>query len=107
MGAERYRSWRKLTVHDMKAFVGFSILIGINLLPCIEDYWQVDKILRYAPVVDRISRDGFRDISRYLHFVQNSTLEPRGAANHDRLGKIRPLLSFMNGKCTELHNPQP
>ncbi len=106
MGAERYRSWRKL---DVKAFLGFSILMGINVLPCIEGYWQVDKILRYAPVADKISRDIFRDIFRdiscYLHFVQNSTLEPRGSPNHDRLGKIRPLLSFINGKCTEIYNP--
>ena len=104
MGAERYRSWHKITV-DVKAFLGFSILMGINVLPSLDDYWKLDKTLRYAPVADRISRDRFRDISRYLHFVDNSTLEPRGSPNHDRLGKIRPLLTYIDQKCTELYNP--
>ena len=105
MGEEKYSSWRKITLEDVKAFLGFSILMGINVLPSLGDYWQRDKTLRYAPVADRISRDRFRDISRYLHFVDNDTLPPRGARNHDRLGKIRPLINHLTKEFTELYNP--
>ena len=79
--------------------------MGINILPSIDDYWQRDTTLRYAPIADRITRDRFRDISRYLHFVDNSTLVARGSPNHDRLGKLRPFIDNMTSKFTELYNP--
>ena len=94
MGAEKYQSWREITVEDVKAFLGFSILMGINVLPSIGDYWQRDKTLRYAPIADRITRDRFRYISRYLRFVDNSTLAPRGSPNYNRLGKVQPLIDY-------------
>ena len=102
MGAEKYQSWREITVEDVKAFLGFSILMGINVLPSIDDYWQRDKTLRYAPIADRITPDRFRDISRYLHFVDNNTLAPRGLPNYNRLGKVQPLIDRITGKFTEL-----
>ena len=55
MGAEKYQSWRQITLKDVKAFLAFSILMGINVLPSIDDYWQRDKMLRYAPIADRIT----------------------------------------------------
>ena len=64
MGAEKYQSWRQITLEDMKAFLGFSVLMGINVLPSIDDYWQQHKTLRYAPIADWITRDRFQDISR-------------------------------------------
>ena len=102
MGAEKYQSWRQITVEDVKAFLGFSILMGINVLPSIDDYWWRDKTLRYAPIADRITRDRFRYISRYLRFVDNSTLAPRGSPNYNRLGKVQPLIDRITGKFTEL-----
>ncbi len=41
-----------------------------------EDYWSRDPHYRYAPIADKISRQRFRDISRYLHFVDNDHLAP-------------------------------
>ena len=46
MGAERYSSWHNITLEDLKAFIGFNILMGINVLPSLDDYWQQDKTLR-------------------------------------------------------------
>ncbi len=105
MGAEKFRSWPNITSDEVKEFLGFSILMGISILPSLDDYWQRDTTLRYAPIADRISRDRFRDISRYLHFADNGTLEPRGSPSYDRLGKIRPLLSYIDHQCTQLYNP--
>ena len=105
MGAEKYQSWRQITLEDVKAFLGFSILMGINVLPSINDYWQRDKTLRYNPIADRITRDRFRDISRYLHFVDNSTLALRGSPNYNRQGKVQPLIDHVTRKFTELYDP--
>ena len=55
MGPEKYDKWAKMTVDDLKAFLGFSILMGINHLPSLNDYWSRDPGLRYAPMADRIS----------------------------------------------------
>ncbi len=81
--------------------------MDINILPSLDDYWQRDTALRYAPIADRISRDRFRDISRYLHFVDNGTLEPRGSPSHDRIGKIRPLLTYIDYLVHPTIQPQP
>ena len=40
MGDECYREWRKITKEEVKAFFGFSILMGIDhlRLPSVDDY---------------------------------------------------------------------
>ena len=42
----------------------------------MDDYWKKDPIHNYKPIALRISRDS-RDISRYLRFVDNTTLSQR------------------------------
>ena len=76
MGTEKYQEWEKINVMELKAYLGFSILMGLVKLPSLEDYWKVDPFLHYAPIADRIARQRFRDISRYLHFVDNASLIP-------------------------------
>ena len=59
--------------------------MAINHLPSIDDYWKKDEFLHYLPIAKRISRDCFRELSRYLHFVDNDTLVPQGTINWERL----------------------
>ena len=75
IGEEKYK-WRKMDVAELKALIGFKILMAMNNLPSIDDYWRRDPFLRYSPVANRISRDRFRELSRYLHFTDNDTLVP-------------------------------
>ena len=89
----------------MKAFLGFSILMGIDHLPSVDDYWSKDPLLHYAPIADRIPRWHFREISRYLHFVDNDHLAQRGDPAHDRLGKVRPLIDHLSSKFETLYEP--
>ena len=105
MGSEKFAKWTKITVEEMKAFLGFSILMGINQLPAIKDYWKKNDYLHYSPIADRIPRDRFLEISRYIHFVDNSTLQPRGSPGHDRLGKVRPIIDHLSTKFAEAYNP--
>ena len=105
MGEEKYATWEPITELELRAYLGFSIIMAIAHVPAIDDYWKRDPVLRYAPVSDRISRDRFRDISRYLHFTNNSTLVPRGSLGHDRLGKIRPILTYLCQRFSSLYDP--
>ena len=104
MSAEQYNSWNT-TMEELKAFIGFSVLMGINRLPSIDDYWSKDPLLHYAPISNRIPRWRFREISRYLHFVNNDDLAPQGDPMHDRLGKVQPLIEYLSSKFSSLYHP--
>ena len=77
----------------------------VNHLPAAEDYWKRDPIYNYAPIASRISRDRFREIGRYLHFVDNSTLPTPGDPVYDRLGKIRPLITHILQRFQAVYSP--
>ena len=105
MGDDKYQEWTPMTVPELKAYFGFCILMGITKLPAIDDYWKKDPLLHYDPIASRITRERFRDIRRYLHFVDNTTLPTSGSAGRDRLAKIRPLITDITTKCQQLYNP--
>ena len=105
MGEERYIKWDKVTENKLMAYLGFAILMGIVQMPAINDYWRRDPFFHYAPIADRISRDRFRDIHRFLHFANNNDLPPRGQPGHDRLGKVRPVLTTLLNQFVSSYNP--
>ena len=74
MGDIRYSSWTKIIREELKASIGFSILMGINQLPSVDDYWSKDPLLHYSPISNRIPHWCFREISWYLHFVNKASL---------------------------------
>ena len=79
--------------------------MGINQLPALDDYWSSDRTLHYSPIADRISRDRFWEISHYLHFVDNSTLVPKGSPGYNRLGKVQPVIDHMSKQFADLYEP--
>ena len=105
MGAAAYLDWEKVTVEELKAYFGFCILMAINHLPSVVHYWRVDPLLRYAPVADRLSRKRFQEIMRFLHFVDNETLIPRGCDGYDRLGNVRPLIEHCTQRYASVYHP--
>lgn len=105
MEEEKYASWEKLTREELRAYLGFCILMGVVHLPALDDYWSTDPTLHYSPIADRISRDRFREISRYIHFVDNTTLPERGTPGYDRLGKVRPVIDHLSKRFTDLYEP--
>ena len=105
LGEERYQQWEQVTEEELMAYLGFAILMGVVKLPAINDYWRLDPYLHYAPISDRISRDRFRDIHRFLHFADNTSLPLRGEPGHDRLGKVRPVLTALLEQFLTSFNP--
>ena len=77
---------------EIKVYMGFQILMVINDLPEIRDYWLTDPKLRYSPIPDRITHDRFEEITRYLHFVDNDELPDRGEEGFSRLQKVDPVI---------------
>lgn len=97
--------WSCVTDQEVLAFIGFSILMGINQLPALTDYWRRDPYFRYHPIVDRI-RDRFLDLWRFIHFVDNTEMTmSRTDPNYNRLWKIRPILDTILKQCQGNYHP--
>ena len=105
MSSETFANFEPISTRDYEAYIGFNILMGINSLPSLDDYWKRDSIYHYVPIADKISRERYREIARYLHFVDNSTLSQPGSPSYDRLGKVRPLLSYLQARFSAVYNP--
>ena len=78
-------------MEELCAYMRFMILIGIVRLPTIRDYWNKDAVFYYSAVANKITRDCFLDLNRYLHFIDNSMLAPPGSPGYDKLGKVRQI----------------
>ena len=96
MMGERFAHWQLYTVEELCAYLGFMILMGIVRLPTLRNYWKKDEVFHYSALAKRISRDRFLDLYRYLHFVDNSTLQPPRSPGYDKLGKVRPIINMIS-----------
>ena len=93
---------------EIKAYLGFMVVMGITRLPEIRDYWAVDTKMHNTFIASRITRDHFEEnITRYLHFVDNTTLPSRDETGYHRLQKIMPAITAMKEKFVGNYNPHP
>lgn len=104
LGERVATTWVDVTENDILAFFGFAILMGVNQLPALVHYWRKNPIFHYSPIADRISRDRFLQLWRFLHFVDNNTLPDRSDPEYDRLGKVRPVISAVQEACRSNYN---
>ena len=105
MGKEKYCEWEEMALPELKAYLGIFILMGIVRLPAIEDYWKRDPFLHFPPIVSRIPRQCFHDMSQFLHFVDNTTLVPRGQPGYDKLDKVHPIITHCSSIFLSSCNP--
>ena len=96
--------WEPLTITELKAWMGFSILMGLVRIPALSDYWSKNPIFNYQPVASRITRTQFFNITKYLHFTDNSLLAPSGTPGYRKLGKIEPMLLVLGEKFKSMYN---
>ena len=92
-------------MEELRAYFGFKIMMGLVPLPAVDDYWRRDPLFHYAPIADRISRKRFREITRYLHFADNTHLPQPGEPGYDRLGKVRGIMGKVQERFTALYKP--
>ena len=102
---ERYGEWEKISREELRAYFGFMILMGLCPRPALSDYWRRDPFIGCPSISERISRDRFLEISRFLHFADNSVLAPSGSAEYDRLGKVRGIMDKVSERFLTLYSP--
>ena len=90
---------------EMRAYLGFSILMGIVHEPEMRDYWSQSDLLHYSPIASRISRKRFEEISRYFHLVDNLTLPQRGQDGFSRLQKVQDILDLVRKQFAAVYSP--
>ena len=93
------------TEKEMKAYLGFCILMGIVREPEIRELWSQDERLHYSPIASRISRKRFKELTRYFHLVNNSTLPKRGEPGFHRLQKVKAVLEMVRERFTAVYSP--
>ena len=102
---EKYEDFEEVSVEELKAYFGFMILTGLVSLPALDDYWRRDPLLHYGGIADRISRQRFRELNRYLHFCNNQDLCQRGNPGYDRLGKVRKIMEKLQERFLTVYQP--
>ena len=94
-------------LEEVKAYLGFMKVMGVNRLPEIRDYWSMDTKLNNTFISSRITCKRFEEISRYLHFADNTTLPLRDEPGFHRLQKVMPIITAMREKFEGNYNPHP
>ena len=85
-----------LTNHDeLKAFLGISYLMGINKLPLVANYWEVDYYIGNDGIKNVTTRQRFRDILQNLHFAKNDydDKSDKGRTLYVIFGNIHNIMS--------------
>ena len=47
----------------------------------------------------------FRELHKFLHFTNSSTLAPPGTPGYDKLGKLRPIISMIGEQIASVCDP--
>ena len=98
------KTW-ETNADEIKAYIGFHILMGITRKPEMRDYWSLDTKLHYAPIASKISRDRFEEVTRYFHFVDNESLPSQGEHGYHRLQKVLPIVTLIREQFLNNYNP--
>ena len=70
--ASRVNGWYPVTDGDIINHITLSLLIGINQLPSVPDYWSKNPLF-HNPVFGAImSRNRYQIIAKFFHFNDNS-----------------------------------
>ena len=82
-----------------------NVMMGIHILPCVENYWSTDDELNVPCISRLMSRTRFEKLGQYLRINNCADNTPRGQPGFDPLFKVRPLLEIFREQCSSLCKP--
>ena len=101
---QKVQGFGTVTVEEMKAYVGITILMGVVCLSHIEQYWQTSHELLRQPLANIMSLTRFQQIWRFLHLSDTTQQKPAGHPEHNKLFKVRPLVGLLQNSFESLYN---
>ena len=92
-------AWQPTDSHELLAFIGVHVFMGIDSLPHRRMYWQAGT--RHSTVATVLSRDRFESITRFL------TVSPpqAGAAPRNPFSFVRAFIAALNHSFPRHWNP--
>ena len=87
----RARSWKPVTIPDMKVFIALYLLTGLVFKPQIHLYWSTDPLLSTPAFNSAMTSRRYKLILQFLHFTNNEAAPQNG----DKLRKVRPLMDIL------------
>ena len=70
--------WHLTTADGMKLYITINVMMGIHILPHVENYWSTDDKLN-GPCISRLmSRTRSEKLGQYLHLNDRSDYTERG-----------------------------
>uniref|UniRef100_A0A3B4VGZ0 PiggyBac transposable element-derived protein domain-containing protein n=1 Tax=Seriola dumerili TaxID=41447 RepID=A0A3B4VGZ0_SERDU len=92
-----------LTSEEFKTFLGMNMVMSYIRYPRARMYWSSEQGLRLDLVADAMPVNRFEKIMRYVHFVDNYSIDPENA---DKFVKIRPFLNALQGTFSASLDPE-
>ena len=85
----------KVTLKEMKNFIGLIFLSGYNIRLAEQDYWSVEPDFRCDTFCETMSRNRFFEIKPFLHAADNRSL------SESRMTKVDQLYDLPNKKIQQ------
>ena len=82
---QRLGRWRDVSKPEVKAYFGMCVIMGINIILMVADYWSTDIFKGNEGIKRVIPKNQFEVISQFLHLNDLSREPARGDVNFDRL----------------------
>jgi hypothetical protein len=92
-------AWPPTDTHELLAFIGVHIFMGIDSLPQRRMYWQGDT--RHGTVAEVLSRDRFESLTRYLRVSPPEA----AAAPRNPFSFVRAFIDSLNLSFPRHWNP--
>ncbi|XP_049873098.1 piggyBac transposable element-derived protein 4-like isoform X1 [Pectinophora gossypiella] len=89
---------------DIRKFIGILTYMSVIHYPSIRLYWS-DKY-GYASIKNAMTCKRFEKIKSIIHFNDNNKHLPQNHPQHDKLHKVRPIISHLNEKFATIPPPQ-
>uniref|UniRef100_A0A3Q0SG42 PiggyBac transposable element-derived protein domain-containing protein n=1 Tax=Amphilophus citrinellus TaxID=61819 RepID=A0A3Q0SG42_AMPCI len=92
-----------LTSEEFKTFLGKNTVMSYIRYPRARMYWSSEQGLCLDLVANAMPVNRFEKIMRYVHFLDNYSIDPKNA---DRFVKIRPFLNALQGTFSVSLDPE-
>ncbi|KAG5872927.1 hypothetical protein JTB14_009337 [Gonioctena quinquepunctata] len=91
-----------VSVKELRVFMPILLVSGYNELPSKRSYRESPRDMRNDLVYEAMRRDRFLQICRFIHFADNTAVDP-----DDKMYKLRTLTDYLKNKFLEHFVPEP
>ncbi|XP_053376958.1 piggyBac transposable element-derived protein 4-like [Mercenaria mercenaria] len=97
--------WRNVTFSEIRAYLGFQIVMGIIAAPNLDMYWSSDPMFSPCGIKERMTHDRYDKISKYFHVADTTCNPALGQPGHDKLSHVRPILEAVRVNLMANYKP--